>query len=201
MFCLPADCLNGAAQQAPNVLLNIFFGPMVAGSFSLTHRVLSMPLVLLSQSIAGVFRERASFQYNSRGECRDIFSKTFKSLLLLSLIPFPVLFLVAPWLFSVVFGDQWRTAGEYARLLAPLFLVRFVSSPLNYVFYLREKQHYDLAGVTALLVASVLAMVFGKALGNAWAAVALFSVLSALVYIAYFLISRRLAMGDLRDER
>jgi O-antigen/teichoic acid export membrane protein len=196
MFCVPADCLNGAAQQAPVVLLSLFFGPAVAGSFSLTHRVLSMPLVLLSQSIGGVFRQRASSQYNSRGDCRDVFSKTFKGLVLLSLVPFPLLFVAAPWLFCVVFGDQWRMAGEYARLLVPLFLVRFVSSPLTYVFYLREKQHYDLLGVTALLAASLSSMYVGNSLGSATAAITLFSALTCLVYLAYLLASQFLAQGN-----
>jgi O-antigen/teichoic acid export membrane protein len=155
-----------------------------------------MPLVLLSQSIGGVFRQRASSQYNSQGDCRDVFSKTFKGLVLLSLVPFPMLFAAAPWLFCVVFGDQWRTAGEYARLLIPLFLVRFVSSPLTYVFYLREKQHYDLLGVTALLAASLLSMFIGNSLGSATAAITLLSALTCLVYVAYLLASRFLAEGN-----
>jgi len=72
LFSLPADFINVASNQVPVLLLNFFFGPSIVGFFSFTQRVLGMPVSLLSSSIVGVFRERASKDYNSYGNCREI---------------------------------------------------------------------------------------------------------------------------------
>ena len=38
---------------------------------------------------------------------------------LAAIVPFAVLYLLAPWLFPFVFGATWHDAGYYARALTP----------------------------------------------------------------------------------
>ena len=48
--------------------------------------------------------------------------------------------LIAPDLFAGVLGETWRPSGEFVRLLAPLYLMQFVTVPVMEIFYLLERQ-------------------------------------------------------------
>jgi len=61
-----------------------------------------------------------------------------------------VLFLFSPQLFSWIFGPEWRPAGELARILAPLYFLNFLASPLSYVFFVAGRQKLELRWQVAL---------------------------------------------------
>jgi O-antigen/teichoic acid export membrane protein len=195
LYSLPADFINVAAQQMPVILLTSFFDPTVVGLFALTQRALSYPLTLIASSILDVFRQRASADYTLRGNCREIFMKTFKSLMVISVLPFTLLFFLAPWLFSVVFGRQWEAAGDYARILAPFFMIRFVASPLSYVLYVAEKQHIDMIWQMLLLVSTSMAIVIGGSCHDPGLAVMLYAGAYAVMYLAYLGLSYHYSAG------
>jgi len=133
---LPADGINSIANQLPNILLNNLFGSSVVGYYSLTQRVLGLPINFVSTAMTDVFRERASTDYRDKGNCKGIFLETFKHLSILSIVPFVLLFLFAPYLVPIILGDQWVQAGEYIRILSLMFMFRFIASPLSSTLYI-----------------------------------------------------------------
>lgn len=195
LYSLPAEFVNVAAQQIPVLLLANFFGSMVVGYFSLTQRVLGLPIGLISDSILEVFRQRASIDFNLNGDCRSIFVKTLKGLIAVCIVPFGIFFLAAPWLFAVVFGKEWEVAGEYARIMTPLFFLRFVTRPLSYIFYLADKQHVDLAGNVALFALALAAIAVGGAAKDAQLGILLFSAAYSVTYLAYLGLSYYYSSG------
>jgi O-antigen/teichoic acid export membrane protein len=70
--------------------------------------------------------------------------KLFKLLLIIAVIPFILLFFLAPFLFSFIFGPEWRVAGEYTQIMTVMFFLSFVVSPLSNMFIIAEKQKIDL---------------------------------------------------------
>lgn len=196
LISLPADFMNVAAQQAPILMLSLLFNPLIVGLFSLTQRVLALPLTFISQSILGVFQERASRDYNIFGNCKDIYLKTFKSLLYVSIVPFILFFFTAPWLFSFIFGRSWYNAGVYAQILSPLFFFRFISSPLSYVLYITEKQNYDLMGQILLVVLAISSLKLGSYIyNNPKASLVFFSTSCSIVYVFYLISSYHFSKG------
>lgn len=195
IYSLPADLVNVTTQQVPIILIGSSFGADIVGLFYLTQRVLGTPLILISASVLGVFRERASSDYIQYGNCKDIYVKTFKGLLALSVGPFLFFFALAPLLFSLVFGHAWKEAGEYARILSPLFFIRFFASPLSYVMYIVEKQNYDLIGQIGLFVSAVCSIMAGVHFGNPKISLICFSASYSLIYVTYLGVSYRMARG------
>ena len=110
----------------------------------MSNRILGLPIGLISNSIGEVFKQRAASDYNEFGTCRPIFIKTFKALLISSIVPFTILILFGADIFAFAFGEQWRGAGEYSQILGVMFFFRFTVSPLTYVFYIANKQRLDL---------------------------------------------------------
>jgi len=155
-FLMVAHAMNASSRLLPNVLINIFFSATAAGLYLLIQRVIGAPLSIIGNAVGDVFRQQASKAYIERRECIVEYKKTFIKLIIISLLPFCVLFFIAPDLFSIVFGESWRKAGEYAQILMPMFFFQFVASPLSVLFIIAEKQKEDLSMQTVLLFGVVL---------------------------------------------
>jgi O-antigen/teichoic acid export membrane protein len=52
--------------------------------------------------------------------------------------------MLAPWLFTAVFGNQWALTGDIAQILTALYFFRFIVSPLSYNYYLANRHSEDL---------------------------------------------------------
>jgi len=143
-YSLPSNLLNGAVSQLPLFLIGMRHGALAAGLYALTQRVLSAPVSLIAASILEVFKRESVREFQEHGNCARAYRHTFKALMLLGAGPALILLLFAPYLFAWVFGDNWRASGELAQLMAPLFLLNFVASPLSYVFFVAGRQKADL---------------------------------------------------------
>lgn len=194
-FALPANLINSLSNQAPVILMSNFFGSAVVGFFNLSQKVLGSPLAVFSKSVSDVFRERASRDYRLHGNCRSVYVKTMKSLVLISFFPFLVLFLVAPALFSFIFGSSWKIAGEYTRVLSLMYFFRFTVSPLSYVFYIAEKQNYDLIWQIVLFIVTILSILAGVWQENPQLSLLYFSISYSLMYLVYLVLSYKFSKG------
>lgn len=154
-YSLPSSLLNTVVGQLPLFMIGIHHGALAAGLFALTQRVIAAPTALIATSILEVFKRQAVHEFESVGNCHEVYRSTFRALMLLALPPTLVLLLFSPGLFAWLFGDNWRPAGELARILAPLCFLNFVASPLSYVFFVAGKQKMELFWQMALFVVTV----------------------------------------------
>jgi O-antigen/teichoic acid export membrane protein len=192
LLSLPADGINAAAAQLPVLVVGARFGVEVAGHLALTMRVLAAPVALLGSAVLDVFRRRSAQSWREHGHCRDDFRQTFKVLATGAALVAIALALSAEPLFVLAFGPQWREAGTMALWLLPMFALRFVASPLSYLFYVAEKQHVDLAWQAVLLVMTLLTLWLPS--GHA-AALQAYSLGYCAMYAVYLLLSYRFSLG------
>ena len=127
----------------------------------MSNRLFSLPISFITSSISEVFRQKASKQYNEEGSCRALLVKTTLTLFSVSIIPFTVCMLFAPDIFAFAFGEKWRPAGDYARLIGVLFFFKTVVSPISYVIYIARKFYVSLTMDIILLVLSISAVFIG----------------------------------------
>jgi O-antigen/teichoic acid export membrane protein len=189
-FSLPSSLLNTLVSQLPLFMVGLKHGAFAAGLFALTQRVLSAPISLLAASILEVFKRQAVHDFQTIGNCRDVYRYTFKALSLVGLGPSLILFLFAPQLFSWVFGETWRVAGELVRILAPLCFLNFIASPLSYMFVVAGKQKIDLVWQVALFVMTVTAFMSPLSLHDS---VLAYSIGYSLLYLVYLHMSYQYA--------
>jgi O-antigen/teichoic acid export membrane protein len=157
-YLVPAHTLGAVSVQLPTIFINAAFGLTASGLFMLAERAVGMPLSLVSGSIGDVFRQEISESFLARQRCREIFISTLKKLVAVATPPFLILVFFAPSLFSLVFGEKWRVAGEYAQLMCPMFYLRFISNPLSLVAIIAQKNRFEfLWQVCMLLFLMVLA--------------------------------------------
>jgi len=140
-YRLPSQFLLVLSIQAPFLMLTSFFGTEVVGQFSLALMVLNTPIALLGSSMGqAYYAEIAKIGKKQPSAILQITKDVVKKLFLFSLAPFFLLLLMAPLLFSWIFGEVWYMAGEFARALSVYLVAAFISAPLVNVFSVFEKQ-------------------------------------------------------------
>ena len=195
-YLIVAHGFNTASGQMPVLLLSALFNTAAAGFFTLTQRVMAAPMSLIANALGDVFRQEASQAYIHQGQCKVIYQKTFKRLLLISVVPFTIFFFAAPPLFSWVFGEQWRVAGEYAQILTPMAFFQFITSPVSQVAVIAGKQKIDLVWQIVLFFLLGSAFFLGKCIDDLKTTLIIFSVVYSIMYIVSGFINYKLSMGE-----
>ena len=189
----PASLLNVLSLQAPYVIIPAIFTSAIAGMYFLVFRVLMLPIALIGESMMEVFRNRAIEDLKERGTCRPVFIKTFLSLVIIGLPPALLLMLFGREIFAFVFGEDWREAGRYAAILAPMALFRLSCAPLGGVLFIREKLHLILLLQSFFFVMVALSLVVGWMQQDPVLLVSFLSVSGCLFYLLQALSSFRLS--------
>jgi O-antigen/teichoic acid export membrane protein len=139
MFSTWGALLDSMAVQVPILILSRFFGAASTGLFSMTFRIISMPMSLISRSIGQVLFQRLATLHNDSPELlRPFVLKTFLWLALMALPMVLVLTAYGQELFGWIFGADWIEAGRYASILSIAVAVRFAVSPLSSVLMLEH---------------------------------------------------------------
>jgi len=193
-----ADLLNILLLQLPVFILTRLVGVAQTGQFAFSNRLLAMPIRFFSSSVGEVFRQRAIEEYSQRGNCSKVFFQTFKGLFLLSILPFTILFIFAPDIFAFVFGEVWREAGVFTRILTPMFFFKFTVSPFTYIYYIAGRQKEDFL-VHLLMLVLIISAFWG---GYTWfknvnSMLLLYSLSYVSIYVYYFIRSYCLSKKQL----
>lgn len=160
-FLLPSIFLEIANVNLINILVSSFFSITTLGFFSITERVLTIPSRIIGQSIKQVYYQKASEEYNDFGSTYKIFITTLKNIVIVIIPIFIFIFFVIEPLFAFVFGEEWRIAGSYAKILIPFFLIRFIYTPLSSTLNIHQKQQYGLFMNLIVLLSTFLIFYFG----------------------------------------
>jgi len=203
-FRAPVMLINAVSQHLPTLVLAAYFGPAAAGFFALCKQALTMPTNLIGKSVADVYYPRISRAIHDREPVAAMLLKATAALGLVGLVPFTLVAVIGPWLFALVFGEQWHVAGEYARWLALAEYVIFVSRPCVVAVPALSLQGRFLLFEMFSTSLRVLSL-FGGALliGNALATVQAFAVASIVIYsslMVIVLIASRRWYAALRRE-
>jgi len=194
IYSLPSDLINVVTNQLPILMLNKYATITEVGYFSMSNRMLGLPSAFIGASIGEVFRQRATQDYNMNGTCLPIFMKTFKSLVFIGIVPFAVIALFGPWLFSFFLGNEWTESGHYSQIFAVMFFLRFAISPLTYTFYIAGKQRIDFYVHILMLISTLVPFYLGfTLLKNIYISLILFSISYSLIYIIYLYYSKKYA--------
>ena len=192
IFALPADLLSTLAGQFPILLLD----EASSGLYAFVQLVVNAPLSVISGSVLDAFKDRAARDRREKGNFAEIFDKIAKTLAALGLVPLVLLLAVGPLLFRIVFGAAWEPAGHFARILAAMYFLKLVVSPLSYSYYIVEKQAEDFVLHVGVLVLTGAALWLGMhRFGDATTAVTLYAGAYSFVYAVYFVRSRGFSRG------
>lgn len=184
LYRMPQSILNTATVGLPTILLSSLFGPSAAGQYSVAASVLAAPVVLLGQAVGDVFRPKITRAISAKSP------NTYKILmnatlaLTIAAMPFGVITIFGEQIFVILFGSDWRHAGEYAQWLTLWVAATLVSRACLSTLPALRLQNFLLKLEVVAAVMRIAAMYLGFAwLKSDIAAVALFSVVGVVTNI------------------
>lgn len=181
IYRAPRMLMNSISRNTPTLILAAFFGPVHAGFYALSHRVLKLPSALISQSVGKALLPRLAERARRGGNLRIYILKITAALALVALLPFALVVAFAPQLFGVVFGAEWTDGGQYVRWLGLGAYAAFVNAPsvkaIPILGLQKSMLAYELMAVALRLGVLVIGSVVWK---SAVASVAMYSVVSVL---------------------
>ena len=131
--------LNVSSMQLPIVIIAVFSLGGDAGFLFLAIKFIGAPLQLVGNSISQVYISNAKDYLYGGGLFKYTFNIMAK-LVLLSLIPFVLVYLYIDIFIETFFDVEWWPVSLYVKLLIPMFFVQFVTSPVSLVLQITGEQ-------------------------------------------------------------
>lgn len=183
VFATPAVFANRFSYSAMLVLTEKLFGSAALGFYSTASKVVSMPVEILSQSLASVYFREASVEHAETGCFTKTLRKTSWLMLELSLLMGLVGYVAAPWAFTLVYGAEWAFCGQVARWILPMMCVRMVVSAVAQGFQIVGRQEIELVLQSASAVGILVCGLVSRCL--AWPMETFLCVASSVLMLSY----------------
>lgn len=189
----PQIFLNSVGQSLPILMLANLFTPAAVGFYVLARTVLFVPSNLIGTSVAEVFYPKFVETIRNGESGKKLLVKACATLAAIGSLPYLVLIAFGPWLFALIFGADWKEAGEYSRWMSIWLFVVLVTRPIIAAIPALSLQGLFLAFEAIAVLIRVLAILIGYLwMGTALGAVMAFSVSNVIIYTALtFLIVRK----------
>lgn len=185
LFSTPALFANNFSYSSINLFIASLFGNTILGLYSISYRLLGLPLSLISSNVSRIYFEEASRQFESVGNYNKLLIRTTLIMVAISIPMTICLIFLSPLFCSFFFGEEYYTAGVFVRYMAPMFGIRFIVSPLNVGMIISRKQQYDLFFQIGFVVMSVMSYVLTKSFG--WSVESYLLITSCLYSVVYFI--------------
>ncbi len=161
----PQILINVIGQNIPQIMLATSFGLALSGFYLMAQKILGYPIALIGNSFRQVYYQKAVVASRD-GQLYELTLKSTKSLTLLILLPWLLTIIIAPDFFSLVFGDDWRKAGEYARYIATWSVMGIINIPANTVISIMGIQRFYLVFEVIYIAARIAVAVAAVAIGH-----------------------------------
>ena len=182
IYRAPQVLLNSVSLAAPTLMFAWAFGSMAAGYYTIAFALLTVPATLLGKSVGDVFYKEVVDRVDQKQSIASLLNKTTRNLFLLGIFPFGLIALFGPTLFTLLYGDEWRTSGEYAQWIALWLLMMLVSRPAIAAIPVIGLQAHLLAHESLSLLVRVGAIYLGVVEQNPLQSIIYLSIANGLLY-------------------
>ncbi|WP_249869213.1 lipopolysaccharide biosynthesis protein [Oceanobacillus saliphilus] len=129
LYRAPQTIVNSISEGIPVLMMASFFGPAAVGFYNIGRTVLGVPTQLIGKSVGDVFYPKIARVANDGISVTQVLKKATLILAGIGILPYGVVIIFGPILFSFVFGSEWTEAGEYARWISLWSFSSFILQP------------------------------------------------------------------------
>ena len=125
----PQNLINAFSQNLPILLLASYFGASASGQYTIALSVLALPANLIGNSVMAVFYPRITEAVHNGENARSLIVRATLGMAATGALPYLLVTVAGPFLFALIFGQEWRTAGVYAQWLAMWLFLQYINKP------------------------------------------------------------------------
>ena len=127
---LPA-LFNGISITIPVFIILHYFDATQSGYYSFVRQVIFVPLAFVTAMIAQVTFSETSEKIRNKQSIKRNLIQVVLWLLIPAIVGLVVLNVWGPYWFSILFGEQWRTAGKLAGMMMVSIGIQAIVSPIS----------------------------------------------------------------------
>ena len=165
-YSTPAALLNAASYSLISLFIGQMFGMQMVGLYAISFAVLGLPLSVISGNVSKVYFSEASKEASEIGNFYRCTKRTLLLMLPISFLLWVTMFYLIPILVPIIYGDSYTESGDFVKILAIMFSIRFVSSSLNTGLVVANKQIIELLMQVWFIIS--LLVVYGFVEYNNW---------------------------------
>lgn len=177
-YSLSRKTINLLAKSLPIFLLSASFGMTEIGLYSMGLVLAHTPINVACGSLYKIMFRFVSEKVWNEEKILPIIKKYIASVLMLGIPSFALLYFILPDLTSIILGENWRTSGEYIRLMLPWLLAFSISNVIDFLPELFKKQEGLLFFEVTQIILKTIALLLGIYLNDIY-----------LTLLMYFMVS------------
>jgi O-antigen/teichoic acid export membrane protein len=143
--------------------------------------LLFRPINIVASSVYNVYAPKmVSINHENRHSCATVL-KAIKTMAMIAIVPFLLLFLFSPGLFAWLFGENWYESGQYVQYIVPWLFLVFITSPMAFIPNIYNKQKQAMLIDVAHFILRIISLFIGYLASSAALAIILFSLSGVLI--------------------
>lgn len=183
-FTYPSTLINAVGNNIMPILISLYFTSSLLGEYTLAVKIISVPLLMISSSIATVYYPKAAQIKNREKDLSGLFKYTKKISLLNFYIILTLYFLInligIPVL-QLFFNKDWENLGQFIFIMSFGYLSRSLINPISDILIILKKNKIALYFNIYLVLANITAIYIGSEKGITYLVVTF----SLLLFIGY----------------
>lgn len=155
-YQMPVNITLQARDQVPNLLIGAFWGSNILGYYSISQKLLNIPITFIGQALGRVFYQRCAEMKRQGENIADFFYRNLKRALVLAMIPMVFLAAYGDAAIVMFFGGEYRVGGMIVRIIVFRSFFAFVSAATRSIDIILDKQQYAMiSSLTQTVLISV----------------------------------------------
>jgi O-antigen/teichoic acid export membrane protein len=138
LYSVPEALFNTAGLELSILVIAAMAVGPEAGFLMLAMRVIGIPMNFIGASVAQVCISEAPSKHDA-GELGVFTKQMMITLFKVGAVPMLAVGTASPFLFPLIFGEEWARAGVILAWLTPMFILNFVVSPVSIVVHVTNK--------------------------------------------------------------
>ena len=165
-FQMPAQIAAQARQQVPNLLIGSLFGNKVLGYFSISQKLISIPVNFIGQALGKVFYQTLA-ELQRKGENISHFVKRNMSRSIkVAFVPMVLFAAFGDAAIVMFFGREYSIGGTISRIMVFRACFTFISTSLTGIDIVLRKQKYSMITCIAQTILASLGVTVSYYLTN-----------------------------------
>ena len=193
---MPTNILNQIKGQIPSLLINFFFGVEALGQYSITMRLIYIPINLLGTSIGRVFFQTSSDLVREGKSVGDFTYKSLSNTMKIGIFPMVAIMAAGDVAINIFLGEGWQVAGIVIRILVIQAFFSFLNVATQGLYITINKQRYGVICGIAQATSTIVAITTGAiAFNSLYIGMALLALGFVVIQVVFFC-SLFKAMGE-----
>lgn len=187
IYQLPTNIIANIKNQLPVLCIKIFFGAKILGYYSITVKLLQIPITLLASAMGRVFFQQSSDMKREGKKVGKFVYKSLTNVMKLAVIPMIGIISISDVIIKIFLGDSWIIAGNLMRIMAFQNFFLFLLTAVQGIAVILDKQRCAMVFCILQSISFISALAAGKYIfDNIYIGVTIMNIAYVFLNIVYF---------------